>query len=313
MQILKNIVENDNIDIPSFSIETYRQCVKELAEYPRYQKKPKRYRKRFEAEAVGLLLQGDVTEYSWIEGAEPFKLLMFIDDHSRYVLYADFIERDDLEAHIKALKQIIKTYGKPKAIYYDNDSKYRKKVMEKALNPTLVNGLREIGIEVINSTPYMPQGKGKIERKFQTFQKQLIFWLKNKKVKSWEQAKEVLSWYVEKHNNTYSRAIKTTPQERFFNSDNDVFENIYEKDLKTIDDALTKRETRFVDNVNEISFEGKTYKIPAFNGIPLAGKSVEVRINPNEWIKIFYRGYFLVQYSLKQDEKEVLYGNKTTA
>ena len=139
MQILKNIVENDHIDIPSFSIETYRQCVKELAEYPRYQKKPKRYRKRFEAEAVGLLIQGDVTEYSWIEGAEPFKLLMFIDDHSRYVLYADFIERDDLEAHIKALKQIITTYGKPKAIYYDNDSKYRKKVMEKALKRLIQN------------------------------------------------------------------------------------------------------------------------------------------------------------------------------
>ncbi|MGC8764997.1 MAG: hypothetical protein ACP5QT_03840, partial [Brevinematia bacterium] len=107
MQILRNIVENDNIDIPSFSVETYRQCVKELAEYPRYQKKPKRYRKRFEAEAIGLLIQGDVTEFSWIEGAEPFKLIMFIDDNSRYVLYADFIEKDDLEAHIKALKEII--------------------------------------------------------------------------------------------------------------------------------------------------------------------------------------------------------------
>lgn len=68
---------------------------------------------------------------------------------------------------------------------------------------------------------------------------------------------------------------------KIFNSDNDVFENIYEKDLKTIDNALTKREIRFVNNVNEISFEGKSYKIPAFNGIPLAGKSVELRINPN--------------------------------
>ncbi|MGC8765633.1 MAG: hypothetical protein ACP5QT_07080, partial [Brevinematia bacterium] len=95
------------------------------------------------------------------------------------------------------------------------------------------------------------QGKGKIERKFQTFQKQLIFWFKNKKVKSWEQAREVLRWYVEKHNQTYSRAINTTPYDRFFNSDKDVFENIYEKHLKLIDDALTKRETRIVDNVNE--------------------------------------------------------------
>lgn len=313
MQILKNIVESEHINIPSFSIETYRKCVKELEIYPVYQKKPKRYRKRFEAEAVGLLIQGDVTEYNWIEGALPFKLLMFIDDHSRYVLYADFIERDDLESHIKALKEVIKTYGKPKIIYYDNDSKYRKKVMEKALNPTLVNGLKEIGIEVINSTPYMPQGKGKIERKFQTFQRQLIFWFKHKKIKTWEEARECLKWYVEQHNNTYSRAINTTPQDRFFNSDKDVFENIYERDLEKIDNALTKREIRFVDNVNEISFEGKLYKIPAFNGMPLAGKSVEVRVSPNEWIKIFYRGYFLVQYNLNQVEKEDSNGKKVTA
>jgi transposase InsO family protein len=306
MEILKNIMEYNDLELPEFSLETYRCCVKDMEEYPRNQKKAKRYRKRFEADAVGQLIQGDVTEYAWIEGAESFKLLMFIDDHSRYVLYADFIEHDDMQAHIRAWKIMLSNYGKPSAVYYDNDSKYRKRVMEKILNPVLVSGLKELDIQVINSTPYMPQGKGKIERKFQTFQKQLIFWFKEKKVKTWDQAREVLKWFVERHNDTESRAIKTTPNDRFKNSP-DVFEVLYPKDLEKVEDALSHRMTRKVDDVNEISLDGIKYLIPTLDGMPLAGKVLELRVNPGLWFKAFYRDKFVVKCDIinkKEDDHD---------
>ena len=284
MSILKKIVTDIDPKIPDISEESYRLIVKELPEYPN--KKPKKqYRKRFEAPAVGYLVQGDVTTHPWIEGCVPFSLLMFIDDKSRYVLYAEFINSDNLENHILGLKQLFKTYGLPHGIYYDNDPKYNKR------NPDalIVNGLKELDIMLINSRPYQPQGKGKIERKFLTFQKQLVIYLKYKKVKTFEEAREVLQWYVKEHNSSYSRAIESKP-EKVFKENEDVFRDIKNEDLEVIDNSLTYRETRFVDKVNEISYNGLKYIVPKFREMPLAGQTVEIRENPNHWFKIFYKG-----------------------
>ncbi|MEJ5272937.1 MAG: hypothetical protein WH035_02300 [Spirochaetota bacterium] len=70
--------------------------------------------------------------------------------------------------------------------------------------------LKELNIRLINSKPYQPQGKGKVERKFLTFQKQLPFFLKLRKAQNIEQVNEILKEYVNKHNTTYSSAIKDT-------------------------------------------------------------------------------------------------------
>jgi len=98
------------------------------------------------------------------------------------------------------LKTIFKTYGFPLSIYYDNDSKYNyikhnpirfdllKEDEDSVIQPF---ALKELNIRLINSKPYQPQGKGKIERKFLTFQKQLPFFLKLRKAQNIEQANEI--------------------------------------------------------------------------------------------------------------------------
>jgi transposase InsO family protein len=299
MLVLRAIVEMENLNFPKGSIETYRKTVKDMLEYPPYKAKQKRYRKRFCAPAIGMLVQGDVTTHAWIEGAEPFSLLAFIDDHSRRVLYAKFIESDNLEAHIEALKEIFQTYGLPWAIYYDNDSKYRKRQKELELNPLIVRGCKSLDIQIINSEPYMPQGKGKIESKFRVFQEQLIFFLKRKKVKSWETAQEVLEWYIEWHNNQINRDLNNTPENVFKNGE-DRFKEIKTAELERIENALTKIESREVSGVNEISYDGVYYIVPSVNGKVFSGCRVEVRENPGKWIRIFYRDLFIVEHNLKK-------------
>ena len=97
------------------SRETIRKIVSELEIYRNMPRKgeKKRYRHRFEASAFGQLIQGDVSEHFWIPNCKPFSLLVFMDDHTRYILYADFIESDNMHSHIKALKEIIYKYGRP--------------------------------------------------------------------------------------------------------------------------------------------------------------------------------------------------------
>jgi transposase InsO family protein len=303
MLILKTIVEMENLEFPIASIETYRKTVLDMLEYPAYEGKQKRYRKRFRAPAIGMLIQGDVTSHEWIEGAEPFSLLAFIDDHSRRVLYAKFIENDNLEAHIEALKEIFKTYGLPWAIYYDNDSKYRKRQKELELNPLIVRGCKSLDVDIINSEPYMPQGKGKIESKFRVFQEQLIFFLKRKRVKSWEKAQEVLDWYIDWHNNQKNRDLGDTPENVFKNGE-DRFRDIKAEDLVKIDNALTKIESREVSGVNEISYNGEYYSVPSVGNKVFSGCRIEVRENPGKWIRLFYRGLFIVEHKLKNKLEE---------
>ena len=124
MQILKNIAVEKIEDFPDINIETMRKILNKDKVYIKHIK-VKKYRKRFEAGSVGELIQGDVFMHNWIPDIDKkFHLILFIDDKSRYVLYAKFVESDNLENHIIALKDMIKRFGFPVSIYYDNDSKY---------------------------------------------------------------------------------------------------------------------------------------------------------------------------------------------
>jgi len=297
MQVLKWIVLEWDNNFPELSLETYRNIVKVMDEYPTGKRKSKKYRRRFEASFTGQLVQGDVSVHRWVpHWWKSFPLILFMDDKSRRVLYAKFVDSDNIQNHIIALKEMIYTYGKPIAIYYDNDPKY-----QKAHGQVIPPALQELSIKLINSTPYQPQGKGKVERKFDTFQKQLTFLLKEKNVQTLEEANKVLDEYVDRHNKTYSRAISASPDE-IFKNDNDVFEPIPLSDIESVEIAFAKREIRKVDECNEISYNNVKYVVPEFFGRPLAGYKIDIRELPDGKIRLSYKNQFIVEY-----KKEVSY------
>jgi putative transposase len=305
MEIIKSIAYEQIDNFPNVSTQTIRNYLKLSKNYPK-RLKSRKYRKRFEAKYVGEIIQGDVSIHNWIPGIdEKYNLILFIDDKSRYILYAKFVESDSLENHITALKEIFFNFGLPISIYYDNDSKYNyirrngmyfdlDKQLEKPLIP---NALDELGINLINSKPYQPQGKGKVERKFLTFQNQLPHYMLLENAKNIDDANRILAKYVEKHNKSYSKAINSTPEEIFKNSD-DAFKQIKKSDIEKIENSLTRRHKRVVSKVNEISFNNKIYQVPKFKNYSLAGFEIEVRENPNNWIKLFYNGNLLTTYNI---------------
>jgi len=220
-----------------------------------------------------------------------------MDDCSRYILYAKFIHSYNIHAHIQAIRTIIATYGKPLAIYYDNDPKYRKNSSKKQHTSfehrAFISGFQELHIKLINSTPYQPQGKGKIERFFQTIQNQIIFKMKEKDVQTLEEAQEVLDEYVMEYNNRFHNGIKLSPQQKFMGKDN-LFSPVNNLDL--VDNAFTEKSHRKVSQVNTVSYHGHNYTVPPFNNTPLAGYTIEVRERPGQWIRLFYKGFFLAHY-----------------
>jgi putative transposase len=305
MEILKSIAIDTIDDFPDIHIQTIRDYLKLNKHYPK-NIKSRKYRKRFEAKYVGELIQGDVCTHQWIPSLNrKFPIILFIDDKSRYILYAKFVTSDNLENHITALKNMFLTFGLPLAIYYDNDSKYsyiRHGGMhfdQRTESPELVipNALKEVGVNLINSKPFQPQGKGKVERKFLTFQGQIPHYMILENAKNIDEANAVLEKYVIKHNNTYSRAINATP-EAVFKNNYDTFKDINKKDLDKIENSFTKRVIRRVSNVNEISYHNELFLVPRYNNCSLANYEVEVRENPNKWIKIFYKDCLLTKYDI---------------
>jgi transposase InsO family protein len=287
MNVLRECMRIDDGKFPEASIETYRKTVIELIEYPE-KKNKKTYRKRFEAPSVGFIIQGDVTTHSWIDRANPFSLLLFIDDKSRYVMFADFIDSDNIENHKVAVKAWLKTFGKPAIVYYDNDPKYARGGYMRLL-------LERIGIRVINTKPYKPQGKGKLERKNGVFQDQLVHYIKLKKADTVDKAREVLRWYVDLHNRTYNRDIKSNPENVFKNSD-DVFKYLTDKEWEDIELEFAIKEKRKVSSINEISIGGKYMLVPKLSNLPLSGRWVDIVVRSQYWIKVYYKNQYVTQY-----------------
>jgi len=88
--------------------QTIRNILKKENLYINKKKKIS-YRKRFQASFVGLIIQCDVFFYRWIlQLNRNLYLILFMDDRSRYVLYATLVESDNLENHITALKNYSK-------------------------------------------------------------------------------------------------------------------------------------------------------------------------------------------------------------
>jgi hypothetical protein len=68
--------------------------------------------------AIGALIQHDASHHKWSPYAnERWVLITSLDDFSRKILYADFLEQETTWAHIKAAESVMLAYGIPLRYY----------------------------------------------------------------------------------------------------------------------------------------------------------------------------------------------------
>ncbi len=94
-----------------------------------------------------------------------FQLIAFIDDHSRYVVHAEYFTNASTENTILAFARAIKQHGKPEAILTDNGVQFH--VHGEFENFCLRNGIKHILGRI-----HHPQTNGKIERWFGTYKQE---------------------------------------------------------------------------------------------------------------------------------------------
>jgi putative transposase len=94
------------------------------------------------------------------------QMIAFIDDHSRFIVHAEYFEHATTENTILAFANAIAKYGVPEAILTDNGVQFTPARTEKG---PFTRWCEDRGIKHILGRVHHPQTNGKIERWFGTY------------------------------------------------------------------------------------------------------------------------------------------------
>lgn len=167
--------------------ETLRSWAHQIHHVKRAKRRRSRVRKRRERmESPGLLLQMDGSTHRWF-GNQKSCLIAIIDDATSEI-HAQFFESKTTLGCLKVLRDYISRKGLFKALYVDRAGIFGG---PKRCNFSQVKrACSELGIQIIFANS--PQGKGRIERSFDTFQDRLVPELRLRDIQDMDSANRYL-------------------------------------------------------------------------------------------------------------------------
>ncbi len=231
--------------------------------------KPRHYRTRHAAE--GYLLQMDGSTHEWIKG-EKWCLIAAIDDATSDIPYGEFFKVENLRGVMQVVRKIIEMKGIPWGFYLDraewfagfgrNDQTQFKRIC------------KELGITIIPS--YSPQGKGRMERVWNTLQDRLVAELEFYKIDSMEDASEYL-------NHTFIpetwRTKWTVPPEssEYLYKPIPIYQNL--------DHIFCLKFKRKVRTDHTVVYKNERYHIETKLPYSIARRVIEIRVNLDGKVK----------------------------
>ncbi len=240
---------------------------------------------RYEADAVNAIWQSDVMDGFYLPDPtdpERFKevhLMGFMDDHSRLVTHAEWYFRESLPCLFDCLKKAVIRHGCPTVLYWDNGPCY------KSAQVQLVAA--RLGAQVVYSTPYAPQGKGKIERFWRSVSRSFLTEANHAGIPTLEALNQAFWAWLHRYNNREHRSTKATPCDRWAAGASGV----RYPDPATIHEIFLWEESRLVKKTGTLSLAGNEYRVDD----TWVGKTVEVRYDPLDLatVRVYQDGSFL--------------------
>ena len=212
-------------------------------------------RRAFEFENANDCWQSDISvgPYLTINGVKhKTYIVAFLDDASRLIVSCKAFKSDNLLSVLEVFKDAVATRGVPKKVFFDNGKVYRSGQMELIC--------ASLGCALCFAEPYSPQSKGKIERWFQTLQKQWQQLIDTSSFQSIDELNKSLNEYVElNYNRAYHNGIKDKPINKFLaNIDN--IKRFTEQELRNV---FLYRVERKVKNDSTVSIDKEIYEVPS--------------------------------------------------
>ena len=168
--------------------------------------------KKFEARFSNQIWQSDMLFGPWVRrpgtAPHPGKMQVFLqatlDDASRLIPHAQFYPDQGLNSFLDCLRHAVAARGIPTRLYMDNAKIYR--------SPQLARIAASIGILIVHSPPYQPEGRGKIERFFRSVREQFLAVLDPQAWLSLDQLNERFwHWLDSVYHRREHSSLQTTP------------------------------------------------------------------------------------------------------
>ena len=230
---------------------------------------------RFEATAPGDLWTGDALHGPVIASRKTY-LFAFIDDHSRALVGYRWGVSEDTVRLEAALRSALLARGVPKAIYVDNGSAF--------VSRQLLRAMASLGIRLVHSKPGRPEGRGKIERYFETVRMQFLVEIESSPPRSLEELNRLFSAWVETvyHRRVHSDTVET-PMARLLSGPARPIPS-----PEAVHEAFLWSEMRTVTKVATVSLHGNVFEVDA----ALVGSKVDVVFDPFDLtvVEIRFRG-----------------------
>lgn len=258
--------------------ETFRSWCHEIGMVKRAKKRRSRPRfKRTRMSQAGLMVQLDGSTHRWFADRESC-LIAAIDDATSEVVAAEFFEGETTFSCLKLLKDLVKNKGAFKILYVDKAGLYGG--IKRHGFSQVGRALEEIGTQIIYANS--PEGKGRIERLFQTLQDRLVAEMRLNKIRTIEQANEYLkSVYIpHQHNARYTVQAQNTA-------------SAYQAIAPHIelDHVFCVKEYRVVNRDHTISWGGEIYMIAEPIKYSIHKQRIEIRSDrPGHW-KAYFAGH----------------------
>jgi putative transposase len=222
-----------------------------------------------------------------------------LDDHSRYVVHAEFYFRQNLPYLEDCFRKSILHGGICSILYVDNGKVYHSRALK------LITA--RLATQLVFATPYAPEGKGKIERWFGTLKRSFYPEAQRAGILTLEELNQFLwAWIKGVYHAREHSETKQTPKARW---DAGADQVRYPEPAQLVDLFLWEAK-RQVDKSGCIKLSGNLYSVAEH----LVGQEVTIRFDPFDLsrIRLYEDGQFtgaiepqtLVSRTLRKSSKK---------
>lgn len=234
---------------------------------------------RYEAERsndrwITDVLVGPFVPFPRKPGSVRAKLFLVVDDHSRLIVDGRFFAHENARACQDLLRRAFVRRGLPTVLYCDNGAPFS--------NRWLTRTTAVLGIRLVHSKPYSPEGRGKQERVNRYIREAFLEEAIHRGIASFEELNDAFSaWTEQVANRRLHAETKQRPIERF-----EADGPHRGADPTRLAEAFRWSVTRKVTRTATVPLEGNAYAVDP----SLVGRRVELRYDPEDLsrLDVFY-------------------------
>ncbi len=215
---------------------------------------------------IGDVLVGPFVPHPRRAGSKRAKLFLLVDDYSRLLVGGRWMTEENTRAGQEVLRAAIMRRGLPSQLHVDNGAPYRA--------GQLARTCAVLGIHLVHSKPYSPQGRGKQERLNRYLRERFLTEAEAAGIADFDELNDRFVAFAEQVANTRTHAeTKEKPIERFLAEGPPAL-----PEASLLREAFRWSVVRRVTKTATVSLLANRYAVDP----SLVGRNVELRFDPED-------------------------------